>query len=251
MSIDELLRQLLDDDLHGLRPAFRQWISTSRRFRRFAEEYQTKIRAKLRGAGDGETLQDLLFELAIARWLLQEKRFQLAYESQGLRTAPAPDFSVRFTTKMLFHVEVTRIRPAATIEDGPSSAPEAWANKLFYVIFGKLSQMQTGAPNLLLIGLDPQVLNGRDIDEVMKQIKQRIETSDPALLTRTRLQTPAEFFKHYYALSAILFYFSPPAAVAATLPIAPLLWINKDARYPLLPQVQTILRQLAPNELVP
>jgi hypothetical protein len=33
----------------------------SRRFRTFAESYQSKIRAKLRTVGDEEALQDLLF----------------------------------------------------------------------------------------------------------------------------------------------------------------------------------------------
>lgn len=80
MSIDELMLQLLGDDPQQVASVFRQWLSTSRRFRTFAEAYQTKIRSKLRGAGDVEALQDLLFELEIAHWLLQEKRFQLAYE---------------------------------------------------------------------------------------------------------------------------------------------------------------------------
>ncbi len=116
MSTDELLHQLLDDDPHNLRPAFHQWILISRRFRAFIEQYLTKIRAKLRGVRDAETLADLLFELEIACWLLQEKRFQIAYEEQGLRTAPGPDFTVAFTTKAQFHVEVTRIRTSATEE---------------------------------------------------------------------------------------------------------------------------------------
>lgn len=247
MSIDELVSQLLGDDPHALTPTLRQWLSTSRRFRSFAERYQTKIRAKLRGPGDAETLQDLLFELACARWLLQEKRFQLAYEEQGLRTAPAPDFTVHFTTKVLFHVEVTRIRPSAAAEDQAPVVPDAYTNKLFYVIFNKLSQLQAGAANLLLIGLDPIVIAGNNVDDLLKQMRQRIESGDPALLTRGRLQTPAEFFKQYYALSAMLFYFIPPTpTVSASL--APLLWLNQVAKYPLLTQVQTILRQLPPND---
>ena len=246
MSIDELVSQLLGDDAHTLTPTLCQWLSTSRRFRTFAERYQTKIRAKLRGPGDAETLQDLLFELACARWLLQEKRFQLAYEEQGLRMAPAPDFTVHFTTKVRFYVEVTRIRPSATAKDRIPGEPDAYTNKLFYVIFDKLSQLQTGASNLLLIGLDPKVLAGNNVDELLKQMRLRIESGDPALLTRGRVQTPAEFFKQYYALSAILFYFVPPSSDASSASLVPLLWLNQAAKYPLLTQVQTILRQLVP-----
>ena len=116
IALDEFLPQLLADDPYGLTPAFRQWLTASRRFRTFAESYQTKIRAKLRTAGDEEALQDLLFELTIARWLLQEKRLQVAYEPQPVRTAPGPDFTVTFTTKTIFHVEVKRIRPPTPTE---------------------------------------------------------------------------------------------------------------------------------------
>ena len=246
MSIDELVFQLLGDDPQTLTLVFRHWLSTSRRFRTFAERYQTKIRAKLRSPGDVETLQDLLFELVCARWLLQEKRFQLAYEEQGLRTAPAPDFTVHFTTKARFYVEVTRIRPSATAKDQILGEPDAYTNKLFYVIFDKLSQLQTGASNLLLIGLDPKVLAGNNVDELLKQMRLRIESGDPALLTRGRVQTPAEFFKQYYALSAILFYFVSPSSDASSASLVPLLWLNQAAKYPLLTQVQTILRQLVP-----
>jgi len=248
MSMDELLRQLLGDDPQTVAPIFRQWLGASRRFRTFAEQYQTKIRAKLRSAGDEETLQDLLFELEIARWLLQEKRFHLAYESQGLRTGPGPDFTVSFTTKTTFHVEVTRIRPQGNTENGDSVAAEANTSKLFYVIVGKLSQIKAGAANLLLIGLDPASVTSSEVDDLIKQMKLRMATSEPLLLTRSRLNTAGEFFKQYYALSGILLYFSTqPAATAPSTP-APLLWLNKEAKYPLLTQVQTILRQLPPNE---
>src|SRR5690606_15142621 len=109
-----------------------------RRFRTFAEQYQSKIRSKLRSTNEGEALQDILFELEIARWLLQEKRFQLLYEESGLRTVPAPDFTVNFTTKAFFHVEVTRIRPATLEEESTSLAPESHKRKVLYVILGKL-----------------------------------------------------------------------------------------------------------------
>lgn len=253
MSINELLSQLLGDDPHQLMPNFRQWISASHRFRTFAEQYPTKIRAKLRSAGDDESLQDLLFELAVARWLLQEKRFQLAYECQALRTAPSPDFTVRFTTKVSFHVEVTRIRATGGEEAGAEettlSPQELYQRKLLYVIAGKLDQMQTGASNLLLIGLAPDWAASINADDLIKQMKLRVETSEPNLFAQSRLRTPGEFFKHYYALSGVLFYFVPGLTFAGETPTPPFLWLNKEAKYPLLTQVQTILRQLPPNPI--
>jgi hypothetical protein len=252
IAIDELSLQILDDDPHGLLPLFRQWMVTSRRFRAFAEGYQTKIRAKLRSAGDEDALYDLLFELEIAWWLLQEKRLQLAYEQQGVRTAPGPDFTVSFTTKSIFHVEVTRIRALGKEETGADEvtlpAWEAYQRKLLSVILGKLTQIKAGAPNLLVIGLAPEVATGVTLDDLMKQIKLRIEGNDMTLLARSRLRTPGEFFKQYHALSGILLYFFARPERATLAITAPLLWLNKDVKYPLLPQVQTILRQLPPNE---
>lgn len=245
MSIDEFLHQLLGDDPQELTPLFRQWISASRRFRAFTEQYQSKIRAKLRTAGDADALQDLLFELEIAQWLLREKRFTLAYESQNVRIAPSPDFTVTFTTKVQFHVEVTRIRATYTEEPGISVPSDLSASKVFYVILGKLGQLKADAGNVLLIGLESSPLTDGDLDEIMKQMKLRVENNDQALLTRAHLQTPSEFFKQYHALSGVLFYFRPTVAIPA--PTTPLLWLNKAAKYPLLPQVQTSLRQLSVN----
>ena len=246
MSIDELLLQLLGNDPQQVLPLFRQWLVTSRRFRTFAEQYHTKIRAKLRGAGDAEALHDLLFELEIAHWLLQEKRFHLAYEPQTIRTGPRPDFTVTLTTKWQFHVEVTRIHTTLTEESSPEEPLlNGYQRKLLMVILGKLNQLKAGAPNLLLIGLAPDLRMERSVDELIKQMKQRIEKNDWALLPRSRLQTPAAFFKQYYALSGILFY-GLPQPVVPTIP--PFLWLNKEAKYPLLTQVQTILQQLSTNE---
>ena len=247
MSIDELLLQLLGNDPQQVLPLFRQWLVTSRRFRTFAEQYHTKIRAKLRGAGDAEALHDLLFELEIAHWLLQEKRFHLAYEPQTIRTGPRPDFTVTLTTKWHFHVEVTRIHTTVT-EESRQEEPllNGYQRKLLMVILGKLNQLKAGAPNLLLIGLAPDLFLERSVDELIKQMKQRIEKNDLALLPRSRLQTSAAFFKQYYALSGIFFYFLPKPVEPTFAP--PFLWLNKEAKYPLVTQVQTILHQLATNE---
>lgn len=246
MSIDELLLQVLGNDPHQVQPLFRQWLVTSRRFRTFADQYQTKIRAKLRGASDEEALHDLLFELEIAHWLLQEKRFHLAYEPPTLHTGPRPDFTVTLTTKWQFHVEVTRIHTTLT-EERSQEEPllTAYQRKLLMVILGKLSQIKASAPNLLLIGLASDLRMERNMDDLIKQMKQRIERNDGALLPRSRLQTTAAFFKQYYALSGILFYGLPQSVVPTDTPLV--LWLNKEAKYPLLTEVQTSLRQLAQN----
>jgi len=247
MSIDELLLHIVGDDPNALAPRLRQWMSTSRRFRTFTEQYQTKIRSKLRSTHERESLQDLLLELEIAHWLLQEKRFQVIYEGLGLRTTPAPDFTIHFTTKTHFHVEVTRIWPVALEPDHTLATAESDTRKVVYVILGKLGQLKAGASNVLVIGLTANRTDGIQLDEGMKRLKRQIEAGEPGLLARSHLSTPTAFFKQYQSLSAVLFYTTSQAP--STLPAGPtaLLWLNKEAKYPLLPQVQTIFRQLAGN----
>jgi len=115
------------------------------------------------------------------------------------------------------------------------------------VILGKLGQLKAGASNVLVIGLTADRIDGIQLDEGMKRLKRQVEAGDPGLLARGHLSTPAAFFKQYQSLSAVLFYTTSQAP--STLPAGPtaLLWLNKEAKYPLLPQVQTIFRQLAGN----
>src|SRR5690606_27418730 len=82
------LDDLLDAVFGAERPAredaffeeFAGWARDSRRFRDFATEYSTKIRAKLRRAGDEEALADVRAELETAALLLGDRRFTLEYE---------------------------------------------------------------------------------------------------------------------------------------------------------------------------
>ena len=137
---------------------------------------------------------------------------------------------------------MTRIHPPVPAERETASSLTLDPQKLLHVILGKLTQIKPGAANLLLIGLPADAVTGVTLDEVIKQMKQRITGNDTAFLARSRLRTPGEFFKHCHALSGILLYgIAPPTPGVAT---APLLWLNKEARYPLLAQVQTCLRQL-------
>lgn len=121
-------------------------------------------------------------------------------------------------------------------------AAESYQRKLLSVIAGKLGQLKAGAPNLILIGLEPDWLLHVPLDDLLKSMKARVEKQDAALLARSRFTTPAAFLKQYQVLSGILCYFLPKPAASA---LPSLLWLNKTAKYPLLPQVQTSLRQLA------
>ena len=53
---------------------------------------------------------DLRCELCVAYKLLQERKFEVAYEQDGLRKGRAPDFTVTWKTHTVFNVEVKRFR---------------------------------------------------------------------------------------------------------------------------------------------
>ena len=74
---------LLASDLSG-------WVSTSGAFQAFAETHRDKIRKKLRGARLPEARLDVRTELAVARTLLADRRFELGFEA----AAAEPDREV-------------------------------------------------------------------------------------------------------------------------------------------------------------
>ena len=59
------------------------WLTSSARFRTFAEAHRDKIRKKLSGAADADALRDVRAELQIARLLLADRRFEVAFEAYG------------------------------------------------------------------------------------------------------------------------------------------------------------------------
>ncbi|MFN8492366.1 MAG: hypothetical protein U0350_32495 [Caldilineaceae bacterium] len=231
-SADELLTKIFDRQRHVLALRFAQWLASSKRFRAFTETYQTKIRAKVRNSQDQARLGDIAFELETAYWLLQEPRLTVAYEQPGGGSARRPDFAVTFTTKFTFSVEVTRMRST------PSEESERDSNKLHYVVANKLAQMLPGMINLLVVGAADEFVCNIEIDTVMAQMKKRVEAKDAQLFSRGGFSDASEFFRHYHRLSGIWLCSTPAQANTRQTR----LWVNKEAKHPLLPPLPTILK---------
>ena len=114
VTVREVLAALFEDEHHPLYATLAAWVTEDRRFRTFAQTYRGKIRRKLRNIPDEAGGADLKFELEIARWLLQEPRMEVAYETFDAREG-GPDYTVAYRVNMRFNVEVRRIR---TLEVG-------------------------------------------------------------------------------------------------------------------------------------
>jgi hypothetical protein len=231
MSSAHLLTYLFDGQPHPLTDTFTLWLA-SKRFRAFADSYKDKIRKKIRGTRDADTIRDLYFELETAYCLAQEKRFSVVYEHYGADKSRGPDFTVTFGS-LTFNVEVTRLRPSD--RDDPSPGHET--ARLVDTIAFKLRQLPPGTANLLVIFADNTLLQTIDLPQAIHHFKILLEQRDPAILARHRFLDPSDFFKYYLRLSAILLRGSCETDAARPLTY----WPNPQAKHPLPSTVRTIL----------
>ncbi|CAA9559893.1 MAG: hypothetical protein AVDCRST_MAG86-693 [uncultured Truepera sp.] len=235
MSTDELLTYLFDGQSHVLFPPMATWLA-SRRFMAFVTAFRSKIRKKLRGAREQESLHDLRLELETAYLLLRERSLSVVYEPQGCEGARCPDYAVTFTTSLTFMLEVTRQRPAT--DRTPTLAREQTshvAERLGATVCGKLGQLSGQHSNVLIVGLDAPC-SAQDLHAVMLGVQHRAERNDPNLVARHGFRDRADFFSHYRRLSEVLV--RPPQlneveGVAC--------WVNPQARRPLPTKVRTAL----------
>ena len=240
--IHESLNHLFDNNPHVLRVSLCAWMEDSSRYADFVTNNQAKIRKKIKGTHNFESAQDLRAELETAYFLLQEKRFTLAYEPYNKEVGRGPDFAVTFKTHIIFNVEVTRLRRSVRKHDesgSPPFDPQYEGRRMADRVGSKLSQMLPGMMNLLVIMADHQRIGELDVDNVMNQLKQRAEQKDPHLFRRHSFRSAADFFKYYQRLSGILLR-NPSNGETG---INSILWLNNQAKHPLPAPICTILQR--------
>lgn len=209
------------------------WIAASPRYAAFVEQYKDKIRKKLRVTHGAGPAADLLYELQISYWLLQERRFEPAYEPYLAGKTRGPDYSVTFRTNFTFNIEVTHLRlPAA------ATAGEAGIDfRLVDVLCDKLRQMLANMANLLFIMSTPAGLELPDLPAHIAWIKERAERGETSFYTRQRFSNASEFFKYYERLSGVVVY-DPAGAQQAVF------WSNPQARVKLPEAAVNSLRRV-------
>ena len=201
----------LGDSADPLVAALADWASDDPRFAAFVAANTTKIRKKIRSAGDDDTRASLRFELAVARALLRERRIALAYEPLGQGKRRGPDFGATFKTHTPCGVEATRLRSTHRLGDA---------------LAGKLAQLLPQQCNLIVLGSDDP-LAPESLAQSMAQLKLRAERRDELLFERSGLRDAPEFFKHFGRLSALAVLPSAEGAAPAAV------WHNPQARHPL------------------
>jgi len=212
-AVERLAHHLSDRDLAD--PISRElveWLAGSGPFWAFAETHRDKIRKKIRGATDPESLRDVRTELATARLLLADRRIVLAFEAYGSGKT-GPDFTVIFRGARSFNLEVTRLR----------RLPDATG--LGASLLTKLRQLPPSAPNAILFAIDGETAEALDIDTATRSLRARADTKDEAFFTTRGFDGTRGFYERYLRLSAVLVW-----AEAASGDARSKMWLNRSAR---------------------
>jgi hypothetical protein len=215
-ALDDLLNAIFDGKRNAFYREFEGWVRSSRRFKTFAIEYQSKIRAKLRNARDDHGLKDLRAELETASLLLQEARFTLEYEKYAALKQRGPDFTVTFKTHTPFNVEVRRIR-SIELDEVDS---ETRIGKLMTVLCDKVGQMPPSIVNLLWLTAD-HAISEDELTRAVGTLRQLAERKDEDFFTRRGFKNAADFLKHYRQLSGIVVHQTSQN----------LIWLNPMAKH--------------------
>jgi hypothetical protein len=235
MKVHELATYIFEGSRHSFAVPFLAWLTASPAFKDFAEAHRDKIRKKVRGVRDDDTRRDLQAELAVAYWLLLERRFALEYELYGADKARGPDFTVTFRTRIRFNVEVTRLR-SAPAGDVPGSAADL--NKVLNTLCAKLGQMPPSIINILALVADSGAYDAETVAAAIHLLGDRATHRDDAFFARRGFSSAREFQRQYARVSAVLFRpidLSPPAPAT--------LWPNLQARHPLPTDIAAILQK--------
>jgi hypothetical protein len=194
-KIDTLVRTVAPDVRPALQSELGHWMAESSRFADFVTANQNKIRKKL-STTDEEARQDVRAELLVARALLADRRFELAFEAYGSGQT-GPDFTATFRANQQFNIEVTRLRGEG------ESDPAAEVSKLANVIAGKLRQLPADRPNGLLIASLGRTLGGAPVDAALRALKSRAEARDDEFFARRGLKTARDFHARSLLLGGI------------------------------------------------
>jgi hypothetical protein len=207
------------------------------RFRAFLESNRDKIRKKLRTAEGEAGRQDVVAELEVASRLLEDRRFELAYEPYAAGKGRGPDFAVTFRTNQRLNLEVTRPRRPESSGDGPRTAGReapggsGGAPGLVNTLLNKAGQLPPGEPNVLVLAASGGRVGVAEVEEAARALKGRAERKEDDYFRRLGYLDARDFLKHLARLSAVFVLGGAPDA----------LWRHKAARHPLPGEVALAL----------
>ncbi len=226
-ATSEALNAVFGAQAHPLREICGGWIASSQPFRAFFEAHATKIRRKVREAGDTERLRDVGLELYVAFHLLADRRVTLAYEKYLAEKTRGPDFTATFKGHLVFNVEVRRLRALAN----PS--------KLADVIAEKARQLPPSVPNVLLVGVDSSgAPTSIDPAAGLAELRLLAEGKRDDVFVARGFRDARDFLHAFGRLSGLLLVAGWDDPTGGQVALA----LNPTARRPLPADVQKLLR---------
>lgn len=226
----DLIAYLFESRSHLLRNDLSKWMQDSARFTDFVDEYRDKIRKKIKVVNEPGRTLDLRGELEVAYRLLSEPRLALAYEPYASLQGRGPDFAATYRKNLVFNVEVARMGA----KEGEFADTARNEERVLRIVLDKLGQMQMNMPNLLVIHVQERVAGALDLELLMQALRKKADRTDSSLYSHSRYSKPADFYKDFLRLSAILFW-EPRAQT----------WINKQAKVGLDAKILCLVSSLA------
>ena len=190
---DELVRHIAERVRPGLQVELAHWLENNARFRDFVAAHRDKIRKKLSNPDDEDHRLDVRAELYLAHVLLQDRRFDVAFEAYGAGRV-GPDLTVTYRANQRFNLEVTRMRARSESTD--------LIGRLTNVIAGKLRQLPGDAPNALAIAESGATTDA--VGAAMARLKTLIDAQDAVFFERRGLQTSRDAHAQWLRLSGVL-----------------------------------------------
>ena len=208
-TVDRLTTSLLQgiSDL-DLADELAGWLSSSARFRAFAQANRDKIHKKLRTAGDAEARRDVRTELLVASRLLADRRLDLAFEPRGASVG-GPDFAVTHRGHHAFDLEVTRPHRPLT------------GDVVAAVLLVKLRQLPPSVPNVIVVAGEGE--GPIDIARAVRGIRARADGKDEAFFVGRGFDGTRQFYDRFLRLGAVIAW-RPPAHAET--------WRSASARIP-------------------
>jgi hypothetical protein len=215
--LHSLLTAAFGSENHPLAIWYAGRLTATPVLREFTTAHASKIRKKARLATTAELQRDLLCELAVAAALANDRRSPLSYEPLAAAGRRGPDFLLRHKGHTDVYVEVSRLRPAQSVERAPGE-------RLAGVLCGKFGQLAAGAANLLVLVSDDGIFDEATVASAVQGLRQRADARDDAFFAYRGLAGVRAFHQCLPRLSAILI--AAPAA-------ADVLFVPMSARRPL------------------
>lgn len=193
----QLIEAALGSPSHPLAGWYAALLAATPGLRDFTVAHASKIRKKVRHAGDSGAQRDLRCELAVAGLLAADRRSTLVYEPMAAHHRRGPDFLLRHKGHTALYVEVTRLRRTAAEAQDRSG-------KLAALVCGKLGQLVAGAANLLVIVSDSGRYSGEEVAGAVRLLRQRADAKDDAFFAFRGLASARELHQQLLLLGGVL-----------------------------------------------